>query len=225
MPALTRSGSCARTAPRSRSAAGKTGGWSARTAPSLAFVLNSKLYVARIGPAGMAVRSSTGVPADTWPIEFFGDQVVISVDNRGFDLVDPGQPYRPSWNTDLTAVLGARGNLLVGLVRRSGAAGYCLGDIRAAGAELRVERTGGCALELAGGTPGGPPVGRLSPNGAWLAEQRDGGVALINVNRAMRDTSAGHQLPGRQHRRAGLGGCPDRGDRQRAQRRAVRRRR
>ena len=147
----------------------------------IAFLLDTTLFIAGIGPAGMAVVADVEVPAETWPVAFTANRVVLSDGPRGYGFVDLGQPSPPSWNADVTTIYGARGAALTGLVRDAGGSGSCLASLGATGAELRPTRTGGCALDL--GTAA--PDGRLAPGEGWLAERRATDVALVDVGRVL----------------------------------------
>ncbi|MDG4833502.1 hypothetical protein O7627_29960 [Solwaraspora sp. WMMD1047] len=147
----------------------------------IAFVIEQVLYVARLRPSGLAVLASVEVPPATAPIALLGDRVVIQVEGRGFDTLDPARAYQPAWNDEVTAVFGVRGDSLAALVRDAGGQAPCLAELRSTGAGLEVIRTGGCGLDLR--LDGAD--GRLAPGGGWLAEPTATQVALVDWDRAV----------------------------------------
>lgn len=148
----------------------------------MAFVIGTMLHVADIGPEGMAVRASLDVPPGTLPVAFLGERIVISGAtgaSRGYDILDPVRPRNPTWNAAVAAVYGVHDGAVVGLVRRAGRS--CLAALGSRAAGLQVAHTGTCAS----GAPADKTVGRLAPDGGWLAEGAPNGLALLDVTRAL----------------------------------------
>lgn len=149
----------------------------------MAFQVGSTLYLAEIGPTGMAVIADVSVPASTWPVALSATRVVISNGRLGYGVVDLAQPAaRPEWNPDLTLVYGAHGTRLTGLVRSAEKSDDpCLAILDITGSTPKPVRSGGCGLDLTDTAP----FGRLAPDGSWLAERRAAHVALIRVGSAV----------------------------------------
>ncbi|WP_422771923.1 hypothetical protein ACN28C_02060 [Plantactinospora sp. WMMC1484] len=148
----------------------------------LAFQLDTTLYIARVGPDGLALMDHVEVPAGTWPVAFSGDRVVVSDGSRGYGFVDLARPQRqPIRNAEVTAIYGVRGDGLVGLVREEDGPRNCLASIAASSGRLQGVRSGGCGLGLDAGAAGGA----LGPDGRWLVRQRASEVALIEVDRVL----------------------------------------
>jgi hypothetical protein len=147
----------------------------------IAFVIDTTLYVAHISATGLAVRTRVDVPAGTSPVAFLDQRVVVNMPAHGFDILDPGKPYQPVWNADITSVYGGRGTALAGLVRQADEPRPCLADLRPTNAGLVVDRTGICTPALDGGTTGDG----MTQDGRWLVEPRTMDVRLIDLAQAV----------------------------------------
>ncbi|WP_147457014.1 hypothetical protein [Micromonospora pisi] len=149
----------------------------------LAFVIDTVLYVARVSSSGLAVRTMTPVPAGISPVAFLGQQVVITEESRGFDLVTQNRVYQANWNNKITAVYGSpQGKTLIGLVPGTGPAQRpCLAELQASDTGLVVARTGTCVLDPKLDTTGG----RITPDGGWVAEHRAEDVRLVDLTQAL----------------------------------------
>jgi hypothetical protein len=153
----------------------------------LAYARGRQLVIHRIGERGLGAGTAMSVPDGGRPVAFAGEQVVLSVGETGsFGLVDPAGPYRPA--KAVTAVYGAAGTSVVGLVRDAADA-VCLALLVPGRKGLTARRTGDCrpADGAAGGTD---RPGLLAPGGGWLAEPQAGGTVLLDLGRAFTDGAA-----------------------------------
>ncbi|MFY1689730.1 hypothetical protein [Plantactinospora sp. WMMB782] len=145
----------------------------------LAFQLDTTLYVARVGPTGLALTDHVEVPAGSWPVAFAGERVVLSDSNRGYGYLDLAAPdRRPTPNPDVLAVYGTHGDGLAGLVRQERGSRLCLASLATSGGKPRPVRSGGCGLGLRAENSGGG----LTPDGRWLAARRGAEVVLVDVD-------------------------------------------
>ncbi|MEE6311416.1 hypothetical protein V1634_31780 [Plantactinospora veratri] len=148
----------------------------------LAFQLDTTLYIARVGPTGLALMDHVEVPAGVWPVAVTADRVVVSDGPRGYGFVDLAHPARrPTRDADVTAVYGVRADGLVGLVREESGNRRCLASLALTGGRLQPVRSGGCGLGLRAEAPDGG----LAPGGRWLAERRGAEVVLIDIDRVL----------------------------------------
>jgi hypothetical protein len=157
----------------------------------LAFVVDDLLYVAQIGPTGMAVVGSDRVPAGSRPLGFHDEQVIVAAP-AGIGLIPPGNGAEPRWDPDLVGVFGEHDGALLALVRDADRSngGTCLGLVQPVDGGLAVRRTGGCALDLSR-----PAEAALSPDGRWLALTGADGVALIEVASVWTDHPTSRSCP------------------------------
>ncbi|MEV0733556.1 hypothetical protein [Polymorphospora sp. NPDC050346] len=148
-----------------------------------AYVSDGALGVADLTADGLSVRSTTDVPPGTVPVAFLDRRVVVAGrvgHSRGYDLLDPTGPYRPSWNLDVTAIYGTAGGAVAALIR-TGDRGLCLAALDGRAHRLRVDRSGACTLGLrAEFTPG-----RLAPGGGWLVAPAADGLTLVDIDAAL----------------------------------------
>ncbi|MEV1287167.1 hypothetical protein [Micromonospora sp. NPDC049679] len=160
----------------------------------LALVADTVLQVGTIGPAGLTLAAKAAVPLGAAPVAFLGERIVIagpSGQSTGYDYLNPGKTYKPTWNTEVAAVYGPHRDRVVGLVRRPDRQDTCLAAIEAKSAGLRVARTGACLPDL----HPAESEGLLSPDGARLVEPGRDALTLLDVDRALLGQRVGVVCP------------------------------
>lgn len=150
----------------------------------IAFTTDRDLVVAAVTGDMLDTQARTAVPADTAPVRFWDQRVVLSGPD-GYDLWDPDAgSYQAAWTDRLVTVYGPRDGDLLALA--DGPDGHCLTVVEADAKALSGPGEPACPQRV---PVEEPRYGSLSPDGNWLAVPSDSGVLLLEVS-ALRDGDA-----------------------------------
>lgn len=151
------------------------------------------VFSGMLGPTGVTGREMLTTTQVDAVVGIVGNHVILRADNQPhspvYDFWTPGENFEPTWNDEISAVLGEY---------TGGAVGLAYGDATRAKtcvARLALDPGGIHPHEKACVGPGSFIGGRISPDGRWLAIGTGSAELLIDLSTVFQDPGAVVQCP------------------------------